>query len=209
MNVFGIARSLVNPVNLASLAMGPAGWANLAMRTIGSQIAMNALQQIGQRMGLPQPMIDLAQASFANQMGMPGLARQNVREAVSAFASESNLSLRDQASLERAANDDLNNLIFKLGEAMTEGKERAKSAGSKGKGSWLQKIADAMARALDSKIQDMDTMARALDKQGKNRSIKASTDLQVAGQEFSYLMQSTSTVIKTIGEGLSTMARKQ
>jgi len=75
--------------------------------------------------------------------------------------------------------------------------------------SWLQAIADSMSAVLDKKVADMDQMSRSLDKQGSNKSVKASTDLQVAGQEFSYLMNASSTVIKTIGEGLSGMSRKQ
>jgi putative effector of murein hydrolase len=78
----GIMKSLVNPMSLMQLAMGPAGWASLAMKTIGSQIAMQVIQKLGQQLGLPQPMIDMAQAAFANASGQPGLARQNIREAV-------------------------------------------------------------------------------------------------------------------------------
>jgi hypothetical protein len=48
-----------------------------------------------------------------------------------------------------------------------------------------------MSQVLDKKVEDMDKMAQALDKQGSNRSTKSSTDLQVAGQEFSYLMNSS------------------
>ncbi|WP_010542926.1 hypothetical protein [Sphingomonas elodea] len=73
----------------------------------------------------------------------------------------------------------------------------------------LSLMRNALAAAMDQKISDMDSLSRSLDKQGKNRSPKTSTDLTVAGQEFGYLMSTTSTVIKTIGEGLNSMARKQ
>lgn len=205
-----LARSVVNPMSLAQIAMGPAGWASLAMRTIGSQIAMNVIQRLGQQAGLPQPMIDIAQASFAQRSGMPGLARQNLAQAISGVASQFNLSPAQEGELLRSAENDTRSMFDRLSEAFADGKKMAEAKrSSKGKGSWLQAIADAMAKALDAKVEDMDRMSRALDKQGSNKSVKASTDLQVAGQEFSFLMNTASTVIKTIGEGLSGMARKQ
>jgi len=205
----GILRSVMNPISIAQLAMGPAGWASLAMRTIGSQIAMNVIQRLGQQMGLPQWTIDAAQASFASQMGMPGLARMELGQAVNNLADQFNLSPRETANLTRAAQSDMNNLYETLSQAAQDGRRRAERDGARDGRSWLQVIADNMSIALDSKVADMDRLARSLDKQGSNRSVKATNDLQVATQEFSYLMQATSTVIKSIGEGLSAMARKQ
>jgi hypothetical protein len=212
--MFGIKLNFASiaQLGLAAMTGGSSLFLSTALRTIGSQIAMNVIQRLGQQMGLPQPMIDMAQASFAMQTGQPGLARQNMREAVQGLADQFSLSPMEQGQLERAANDDADNMFEKLSEAFKSGKDMAearRSRGSRAGASWLQVIADSMAKALDAKVQDMDSMAKALDKQGKNKSVKASTDLQVAGQEFSYLMNASSTVIKTIGEGLTGMARKQ
>lgn len=212
--MFGIKLNFasVAQLGLAAMTGGSSLFLSTALKTIGSQIAMNVIQRLGQQMGLPQPMIDIAQASFAAQTGQPGLARQNFREAVQGLSDQFGLSPLEQGELERAANDDADNMFEKLSEAFKSGKEMAearRSRGGRAGASWLQVIADSMAKALDAKVQDMDRMAQALDKQGKNKSVKASTDLQVAGQEFSYLMNASSTVIKTIGEGLTGMARKQ
>jgi hypothetical protein len=205
----GILRSVMNPINLVQIAMGPAGWASLAMRQIGAQIGMNVLQQLGQRFGLPQPMIDLAQASFAQNLGMPGLARQNINEAVNGLADQFNLSPRQTAEVGRAAQQDMNNLFERLSEAATEGRRRAERDGDRDGRSWLQVIADNMSAALDAKVTAMDDLAQSLEDQGQNRSTKTANDLTVQTQEFSYLMQATSSVLKTIGEGLTAMARKQ
>lgn len=213
--MFGIKLNFASiaQLGLAAMTGGSSLFLSTALKTMGSQIAMNVLQRLGQEMGLPQPMIDLAQASFAMQTGQPGLARQNIGEAVRGLGEQFGLSPMERGELERAANDDTNNMFEKLADAFKSGKEMAEArrsrGGSRGAGSWLQAIADSMAKVLDQKIQDMDKMAKALDKQGSNKSVKSSTDLQVAGQEFSYLMNSSSTVIKTIGEGLAGMARKQ
>ncbi len=205
----GITSSLVNPVNLASLAMGPAGWASIAVRTIGAAIAKEVIQQLGQQLGLPPGIINAAQNAFSAATGTTG-GPANIAEAVAELAQTFGLSPSQQGELQRAAQQDSRDMFDKLAEAFKSGEEQAKSRSRGGKArSWLQVIADSMAAALDKKVEDMDKMAKALDKQGSNRSTKASTDLQVAGQEFSFLMNTASTVIKTIGEGLSGMARKQ
>ena len=197
-NVF---RSVINPINLASLAMGPAGWANLAMRTIGSQIAMNALQQIGQRMGLPQPMIDLAQASFANQMGMPGLTRQNLTQAVSGFAREHNLSPRQQGDFLRASVDSLNRFVATLSES--EDFKAAKSGGKEA-GGWLMALASIMGDKLNAKASQVQSLAGQITDKTPDKTAK----FGAASQEFGIMMNATNNAIKSLGEGLSTMARK-
>jgi biopolymer transport protein ExbB/TolQ len=205
----GITSSLINPVSLAQLAMGPAGWASLAMRTIGAAIAKEVIQQLGQQLGLPQGVINMAENAFSAATGTAG-GPASIAEAVAGLAQQFGLSPSQQGELTRAAQNDSRDMFDKLAEAFQSGKEKAEAKKSSKDGrSWLQAIADSMSTVLDKKVEDMDKMAQALDKQGTNRSTKSSTDLQVAGQEFSYLMNSTSTVIKTIGEGLSGMARKQ
>nr|WP_315381856.1 hypothetical protein [uncultured Sphingomonas sp.] len=206
----GLTRSLVNPISLASLAMGPAGWASLAVRTLGTAIAKEVLQQLGQQLGLPQSAINLVQDGFSaatGSMGGPG----TIAEAVANLAQNFDLSPSQQGELQRAAESDSRDMFQQLSDAYQSGETLAKVSTSRsGKGrSWLQAIADSMSSLLDKKVADMDSMSRALDQQGKNRSTKTGNDLQVAAQEFSFLMNTTGTVVKTIGEGLSGMARKQ
>ncbi|MET3725841.1 hypothetical protein [Sphingomonas trueperi] len=206
----GMARSLVNPMNVASLAMGPAGWASLAVRTLGTAIAKEVLQQLGQQLGLPQSAINLVQDGFSMATGSVG-GPASIAEAVASLAEVGGLTPFAQGELQRSAESDARDMFQQLSDAFQSGEAQAKAQSSRGgKGrSWLQAIADSMSAVLDKKVQDMDRMSQALDKQGTNRSTKMSTDLQVAGQEFSFLMNTSSTVIKTIGEGLSGMARKQ
>jgi hypothetical protein len=206
----GLTRSLVNPISLASLAMGPAGWASLAVRTLGTAIGKEVLQQLGQQLGLPQSAINLVQDGFSMATGSMG-GPATIAEAVASLAQNFDLSPSQQGELQRAAESDSRDMYQQLADAYKDGESMAKiSSARSGKGrSWLQAIADSMSAVLDKKVQDMDTMARSLDKQGQNRSVKSGNDLQVAGQEFTMLMNTTSTVIKTMGEGLSSMARKQ
>lgn len=211
MSIFNsLVSTVVNPANIGLALAGPGGWAALAARTLGSAIGQEVIQMLGEKFGLPQSMIDAAQASFCAACGDKQGVQQNIREAVQSLAQDYGLSPMEQGQLERAARQDSNDMFEKLADAFKSGKEMAETRKSRGGGrSWLQVIADSMAQALDNKVKDMDRQAKALDKQGSNKSVKASTDLQVAGQEFSYLMNASSTVIKTIGEGLASMARKQ
>lgn len=206
----GLTRSLVNPISLASLAMGPAGWASLAVRTLGTAIGKEVLQQLGQQLGLPQSAINLVQDGFSMATGSMG-GPATIAEAVASLAQNFDLSPSQQGELQRAAESDSRDMFQQLSDAFQSGEAQAKAQSSRGgkARSWLQAIADSMSAVLDKKVQDMDRMSQSLDKQGSNRSTKMSTDLQVAGQEFSFLMNTSSTVIKTIGEGLSGMARKQ
>ncbi|MBO9623405.1 MAG: hypothetical protein J7500_11910 [Sphingomonas sp.] len=208
--IFGIGSSLFNPVNLGLALTGPGGWAALATRTLGAAIMKEVIGQLGQQLGLPQGVINLAQNAFSASTGTIG-GPASIAEAVSQLAQSGNLTPAQQGQLQRAAEQDSKDMFQQLADAFKSGHDmaEAKKAAAGGKRSWLQVIADSMAEALDKKVEDMDKMAQALDKQGSNKSVKASTDLQVAGQEFSYLMNASSTVIKTIGEGLSSMARKQ
>jgi hypothetical protein len=195
--------------NIASM-MTPMGWAMQAAKMLMSQVGMNILQKLGEAIGLPQPMIDGIKAGFAAATGQPELAAENIKEMIGGLAEKTNTSPTEQGRMERELSKTTDDFIQKQADAFKKGQKDGESAAERnGRGkSWLQKIADAMAKVMDSKIEQMDKMALALDKQGDKKSIKASTDLQVAGQEFSYIMQTTSTVIKTIGEGLTGMARK-
>lgn len=198
----GIARSLINPATLLQLATGPAGWASLAIRTIGSQIAMNLVQQIGQRLGLPQSAIDFAQAGFANSMGMPGLARQNLSEAVRGMAQDFNFSPVQQGEMQRTADRALNDLVSRLSES--EDFKRAKSSGGKEAGGWLMALASTLGDKLNVKAKQVQDLAGQITDKTPDKTAK----FGAATQEFGILMNATNNAIKTLGEGLSTTARK-
>ena len=203
----GILKSVINPATLLQLAMGPAGWASLAAQTIGRAIAQQVIQQLGQSLGLPQSVINMAQAAFSAASGQPGAPVQTVRQAVEQLAQQYGLSAFQQGQLERAAQNDVKDMYEMLSEAARQGKQRAERGDGKasGKGGWLREIAALMSVALDSKIKEMKGLAGQLD---KTKTTALQNDLQVATQEFSFLMNATANMIKTVGEGLGTMARK-
>lgn len=198
----GIARTFVNPMNIALMAT-PAGWANLAMRTVGAQIGMNFIQQIGRQLGLPQSAIDLAQAAFAQNMGMPGLARREISQAVQGLANDFSFSPRQTAEMIRTANDAIGDMAARLAEG--EDIRRARAAGGAEGGGWLMALAAVMGEKLNAKAEQVQKLAGQITDKTPDKTAK----FGAASQEFGIMMNATNNAIKSLGEGLSTMARKQ
>lgn len=74
-----------------------------------------------------------------------------------------------------------------------------------GKNSWLMAMAIALGKQANSLANQMTNAANHLD--GKDP--KASAEFQTLSQQFGMMMNTISTAIKSIGDGLSTVARKQ
>jgi hypothetical protein len=208
MSLIGSLLRTVAPLALTALTGGAAGpLMAMAMKQIASQIAMTVIQKLGQQMGLPQPMIDMAQAAFANASGQPGLARQNIRESVDGMAREFNLSPMQAGQLERAANEDIGRMMDNLSTAVGQRPDRR--AGATAGKSWLMAIAESLGKTADKLAKEMDTMSKALGT-GDEKS-RASDNLKFGAksQEFSQFFSSANTVIKSLGEALAAGSRKQ
>lgn len=228
----GVFRSLVNPATILQLATGPAGWASLAMRTLGPQIGMNLVQRLGQQLGLPQPMIDLAQAAFANSIGQPGLMRREIGQAVQGFTQQMDLRPSEAGQLQRELLGSTDRSMRAMQEivqgfAMRQLRESGGTGTEEG-GSVLMRIARALGALMDEKMNDLATKADELGRvgsesgnvhtsgqnegnftaQGQGQFGQLSAEVQALGQEIGYLSQAISTTIKSIGEASATIARK-
>jgi hypothetical protein len=232
--MFGIKFNLASiaQLGLAAMTGGTSLLASTALRTIGSQIAMNVIQRLGQQMGLPQPMIDLAQAAFANRMGMPGLARQNIGEAVRGFTQQLDLRPSDAGRLERQLNETADQSyanFMRIAESFARRSVRGSGGSSDEEGgSILMKIAEALGELMDEKMNKLALKAEELGQVGRQTGNsftsgqneggftargqgefgKLSAQVQALGQEVSYLSQALSTTLKSIGEASATVARK-
>lgn len=79
-------------------------------------------------------------------------------------------------------------------------------AGQNGRvASWLQAMVEGMSRMLDDLSHDMIEAANNVDKEDPSTLVK----FQVLSQQFSLVMNTVTTAVKTIGEAQSTAARKQ
>lgn len=199
----GFLGGITNAINPASLAMtaalGPAGFLG---KTLVSAIGQQILQQLGEKMGLPQSTIDMAQGAFAAGMGDFRGAASNVSEAMGGIADQLGASPVETGSATSQLNDAIDQLTSNLAQS-----REAKEARNGGGKSWLMVIAEALGRTADRMANEMDQMSQGL---GKGSS-QASDNLKFAAksQEFNNFFQSANTVIKTIGEALGAASRKQ
>lgn len=227
----GVFKSLINPMTLAQLAMGPAGWASLAMRAVVQQVATQVLQKIGQELGLPPAMISAATTAFGQAAGfggIPGLGVGgfNPRELTS-FLSSQGMSFTEAASFVRdlqkqakaAQTEELKNTVQDFIDQINRDGNNKKLNRSveqimNGKGSLLMKLATALGMLADDKMNQMADKTKELGKfgeiTGKNQGKygELTGQIQALGQEMSMISQAMSNVIKTVGEAASTLARK-
>lgn len=122
----------------------------------------------------------------------------------------------------------VDNIRKQLGEESKDAAGEASGTGKSGKGkrstgSWLQAIAKAMGAVLGQKAAEMVKLSDKVSSLGEKSSglkgeekqdnaqqmTAAQTELQGVSQEYKLLTETISTVIKGIGEALSTMGRKQ
>lgn len=73
------------------------------------------------------------------------------------------------------------------------------------KSSWLNALMQGLNKLLDATAKDMQKAANAVTKDDPSTT----TDFQVISQQFSMLMNTAQTVVKTIGEANANAARKQ
>ena len=201
----GIVKSLVNPVSLAQIAMGPAGWASLAVRTIGVAIGKEVIQQLGQKLGLPQSFISLAQTAFSATAGggRPDLASvlgraapSSVGEAVNLVARQFNFSPAQEGNLARSANNMTSMLLREMSDkAKAEGEKpealEKPEAGTARKGSWLQALAEAMGAVVDAKMDEITDLSDKITKQNAdNKTFTDSVDKEDVSAKTTGAVQS-------------------
>ena len=220
----GILKSIINPATLMQLAMGPAGWASLAIKTIGMAIAQQVIQQIGQKLGLPQGIIDMAQQTFSAASGNPGGGVKSIGEAVAGFAAQAGMSALEQGRMERTANQSADRLVEGFMSGRGKGQTEAEEETG---GSWLVAMARALGKVMDAKAQqikdksdsisklagnditkDKDGSMSAASTKNQNKLSSETTLLQAYTQEMSMISNAAVNSIKTVGEAQTTIARK-
>jgi hypothetical protein len=194
----------LNPVSLlATAALGPLGGiASQLMTQLTSAIGQQFLQQLGDKLGLPQSTIDAAQGAFAGSIGDFQGAQTNLQELISQVADATGASPIEEAEAQSQLDDAIADQAVAASES-EEGKEAKASGG----GSWLMAIARSLGKTADKLAKEMDSMSKTLG-DGEN---KASQNLKFSAksQEFSQFFNSANTVIKALGEALASGARKQ
>jgi hypothetical protein len=224
MNIGGLFKAVINPATLLQVAMGPAGWASIAVRAIGAAVGQQVIQQLGQKLGLPQGMISLAQNAFATATGTQagGLSPRNV---ISDLAQQFALSPRVQGQLQRQA-DSLESVVMQMGldqvkqateRAETDRKQKggASTAGASEvlgelgiSGGWLVAFAAAMGEVMDKKANDIMKVAGAINEEGSTKldakDVNGLTNRNSKLQVLSSTMQGLSQELNTLSQAVST-----
>lgn len=204
-----VMKSVINPATLLQVAMGPAGWASIAVRAIGTAIAQQVIQQLGQKLGLPQGIIDTAQQAFSAATGQPGGAVKSIAQTVGEIGAQVGMSLVEQARTEREANNSVSNLMNFAPSKTPEDEEG---------GSFLVAIAKAMGKQMDKRMGQMKTLSDEIGalsnqetKQGSKEANQLGTKnnlLQAYSQELGIMSNAFANVVKSAGEAQTTAARK-
>lgn len=156
----------------------------------------------------------------------------SLRDQIDNFADAANASPADRGHLQQLADEaekSINDMVAKATADAAGGQEAkdAKSGSKKGVGgSWLMAIAQALGEAAGKSAARMVGLADKLKEAGDNKAAmadskdtkakeqaasdynQAQVEFQGASQEFSQLMNTIATALKSLGEGLTTVARK-
>jgi len=203
MNPLGFLKSMVNPITIMQLAMGPAGWASIVIKAAVSAVGQQVIQQLGEKLGLPQPVIDVAKGALASATGTQGLPN-NIGGLVQMLAQQNNLSPVQQGNLQRT----LEGILDQITTATATSREFKEAQATGGK-SWLMAIAEALGRTADKLATEMDQMASDLGNSTDKTRASDNIKFGAKTQEFGQFFNSANTVIKALGEALSAGARKQ
>ncbi len=222
MNIGGLFKSLINPATLMQLAMGPAGWASIAAKMVLTAVAKEVIMQIGQKLGLPPAVISMAQEAFSAATGSAG-GPDTGRAALDQLGRAFNFSPAQMGQASRAvdtARDGMRAILE--GQMRRAGSSTEDAEGDEG-GSVLMKIARALGKIMDDKMNLMAKKGVELGNLGENGALKkdgsfnaegqskygkVTGEMQALGQELSIVSQALANTLKSIGEASSTIARK-
>ncbi len=188
-----------------------------ALKGAALAIGDEVLQGAGAALGLPSSVIDLAQAAFHTAAGDPGGAYQNIQQASQSLGSAAGLDSSGQGQIQQQSYDAVQNLLNQVLDQMKQGKDAdgnnaTAAAGGKGGQSFLVAFAEAMGKAVDDKMDDMLGLAKNIDQANssgdKSQLTQMTAQMQAMSQEVSMMSTAMSTSIKSIGDAISQLARK-
>jgi len=207
-------------ISTAALAVATGGTSlalqtalSTVMQTVGNQI----LQQVGQQLGLPQSVIDLAQAAFAGATGNPAGVASNLQEASQGLTDLFGATPYQAGEFTRAAEDFSQQMTRMIVDGMKSENEKAASAGGGANAngqSFLVRLGIALGSVLDKKMDRMMEISNEIAGLGKidekNQSKLASLtgEMQGVGQEYGLVSNALNNTQKAIGEGNKTLASK-
>jgi hypothetical protein len=194
----------------AGFFTGGATWAALGQQLL-SQVATQAFSSALDQLGVGGPLKDLALNAFsegaAGSADGAGIFDQELLDTVRNAANHQGADGQYTGELDRAQQD----LAKDITQFLAESYGRKDAEGSGGSDSWLVAMAKAMGRMAGDKAQkmkDLSTKLEGLDQDAKEYN-ETLFELQGSSQEYNLMTSAFSQVIKSVGEGLAQLARKQ
>jgi hypothetical protein len=205
-SIFGMnfdVASLVSQIALAAATGGTSLALQTALKAVVSSIATQVIQQLGEKLGLPQPIIDMAKNAFAAATGQNPGDIKSLAESIGQLGAATGGSPAEVGQANREANDIVDKMVESILKKVASGSdEEGSSAGE----SRLVKLAKALGKLIDSKMDKMIEIGGKMDTAKKQGSLSA--ELQAVGQELSMISNALNNAIKSIGEANTTLARK-
>ena len=196
---FAPANVLNAATNLIGTLMG--GGAQQAMRTLQREDGMPKFVQDAVNKAVDKILKDLKKPTEGADQALNDAAKGDIQKSIDDIAKQIVDSVRRQMT-----------------DATGEGGKKSGKAGAR---SWLQAIAQAMGEAMGNKAAKMVELSNKLKEQssaGGDEKAQAqaakemqatNAEFQAVSQEFKLLTDAFSTALKSLGEGMGTIARKQ
>jgi len=202
-NVIGVASKIAGAAASAATmaAMGPVGLlpAALVAGTMGNLVS----QGVGQA-------LTCAAQTLTQVAGMPKFIAGEVADLVGKVLDKLQPTGCEQQAKE-CCGGAYDSFIDKLAGSIVENAIEEMKGGKGGKGggtSWFEALAKALGKALDAQAAEVQKLSDAVQGQNAQDNPSGFTDLQAASQRMSFMMSSADQVLKTLGEGLNSLARK-
>jgi predicted secreted Zn-dependent protease len=210
-SVFGGGGILGAALNVAGMLFPPLGLAtslaNMVTQVVGQGVNQ-AAQQMCKEMGMPKFIADIV--GDIVQKAVSGNTQPSDPKCDSKCGSDSGV----QDFMKDFAQQLCKDLVDKCKEEL-EG-EAKKGGGKKKGGSWLEALARAMGEVAGDKAAKMVELSNKITGLSGDDSPEAAKEMTAVTQElngtskmFSMLQDAFNNVVKSIGDGLATAARKQ
>jgi type III secretion apparatus needle protein len=186
---------------------------------MAGQLLSSVVGQVVDQLPVDQPFKDLINAGFKAGMGDVGGAINDANKFIEELGRSMGGSQSDIASMQRSL-DDFKTEVTKLftdalardgvereeqGAGQCSGNAAQKGGAAGSGGSWLRAMAEALGKQCDQLADEMQEAVDNIDKEDPSTMV----EFQTISQQFSLLMNSTTTAIKTLGEAMTAVVRKQ
>ena len=186
---------------------------------LAGQLLSSVVNQAIDSLPVDQAFKDLISAGFKAGMGDTGGAIEDANQFIDELGKSMGGSQSDIAQMQRSL-DDFQAEITKLftdamardaiereedGAGQSSGRAATRGGSAGGAGGWLRAMAEALGKQCDQLADELQEAVDAIDKEDPSTMV----EFQTISQQFSMLMNSTTTAIKTLGEAMTAVARKQ